>query len=115
MRNKIIYCLNFIWASFVAFSFPFCFAWIFLDITGHAKGYSYNLGPEKDVSIMLGCIELLIWFILAAPSNIYVFNKTEKKGKRYLFIPIILYIVLAVICIYLMGGLSAYIKGVFNV
>ncbi len=115
MRNKIIYCLNFIWAGFVAFSFPFCFAWIFLDITGHAKGYSYDLGPEKDVSIMLGCIELLIWLVLAVPSNVYVFLKTAKKGKQYLLIPIMLYIVLAIICISQMGGFSAYIKEVFNI
>lgn len=91
MKSKIIYCLNFLWTSFVAFTFPICFGWIFLDITGHSKGYSYDLGSEKDVSIMLGCIELLIWLALALPSNIYVFRKTMGKGKTYLLIPIILY------------------------
>lgn len=115
MKNKIIYCLNFLWASFVAFSFPICFGLIFLNITGHSKGYSYDLGPQKDISIMLGCIELLIWLALALPSNIYVFRKTMNKGKIYLLIPIALYIVLAVICIIVTGGWSAYSKGVFNI
>lgn len=115
MKGKIIYCLNLIWTAFIAFSFPFCFGWIFLDITGHSKGYSYDLGDEKGVSVMLGFIELMIWLVLAVPSNIYVFRKTKKKGRRYLLFPIILYIVLAVICIYLMGGLSLYLKGVFNI
>ena len=48
MKNKILYCINFIWTSFVAFSFPICFTWIYLDITGHSKGYGYDLGSEKD-------------------------------------------------------------------
>lgn len=97
MKNKILYCINFIWTSFVAFSFPICFAWIYLDITGHSKGYGYDLGSEKDISIMVGCVELLFWLALALPSNIYIFRKTLKKGKAYLLIPIALYIILAVI------------------
>ena len=115
MKSKIIYCLNFLWTSFIAFSFPICFGWIFLDITGHSKGYSYNLDSEKDVSILLGCIELLIWLALALPSNIYVFLKTMKKGKLYLLISIALYIALATICILITGGWSKYSKGVFNI
>lgn len=115
MKEKIIYCLNFIWTSFVAFSFPFCFGWIFLDITGHSKGYSYDLGTEKDISVMSGCLELIIWLVLSLPSAIYVFLKTKKKGKLYLIIPAIIYITLSVLCIYIMGGWSVYSKAVFNI
>lgn len=116
MKSKIIYCINFIWTSFVAFSFPICFGLIYLNITGHAKGYSYDLGSEKDVSIMLGCVELLIWLALALPSNIYIFRKTLRKGKAYLLIPIAWYIVLAVICLMItFGGWSEYAKEVFHV
>ena len=116
MKSKIIYCLNFLWTSFIAFSFPICFGWVFLDITGHSKGYSYDLGSEKDVSIMLGCIELLIWLALSFPSNIYVFRKTLSKGKAYLLIPIVLYITLAVICVMIThGGWTSYAKEVFNI
>ncbi len=115
MKSKIIYCLNFLWTSFIAFSFPICFGWIFLDITGHSKGYSYDLGSEKDVSILFGCIELMIWLVLALPSNIYVFQKTMKKGKLFLLIHIALYISLAIICIFITGGWSEYLKVVFNI
>ncbi|MBR1555627.1 MAG: hypothetical protein IJ644_09605 [Oscillospiraceae bacterium] len=115
MKSKMIYCLIFLWTSFIAFSFPICFGWIFLDITGHSKGYSYNLGSEKEVSVMLGCIELLIWLVLSLPSNLYIFQKTIKKGKLYLLIPIAIYVTLATICICLTGGWSAYLKGVFNI
>ncbi len=115
MKSKIIYCLNFLWIRFIAFSFLIFFGWIFFHITGHSKGYSYDLGSEKDVSILFGCIELLIWIALALPSNIYVFQKTLKKGKLYLLIPIALYIALAIICIFITGGCSEYLKGVFNI
>ncbi len=115
MKNKVLYALNLLWTSFIAFSFPICFGWIFLDITGHSKGYSYDLGSEKDVSILLGGIELLIWLALALPPNIYVFLKTMKKGKLYLLILIALYTALAIICILITGGWSEYSKGVFNI
>lgn len=116
MKSKIIYCMNLLWTSFIAFSFPICFGWIFLDITGHSKGYSYDLGSEKDVSIMFGCIELLIWLALVLPSNIYVFRKTLCRGKAYLLVLITLYIALAVICVMtIYGGWASYAKEVFNV
>lgn len=115
MKSKIIYGLNFLWTSFIAFSFPICFGWIFLDITGHSKGYGYDLGSEIDISIMLGCIELLIWLVLSLPSNIYIFVKNKKKGKLYLFIPTVLYILLAILCIHITGGWFAYLKDVFNI
>ena len=116
MKSKIIYCLNFLWTSFIAFSFPICFGLIFLDITGHSKGYGYDLGSEKDISIMFGCIELMFWLALALPSNIYVFRKTLSKGKVYLLIPIILYIALTAICIIIThGGWTSYAKEIFNI
>ena len=116
MKSKIIYCLNFLWTSVIAFSFPICFGWIFLDITGHSKGYSYDLGPEKDISVMIGRVELLIWLALALPSNIYVIWKTWRKGKAYLLIPIVVYLTLAVICVMIThGGWAAYAKEVFNI
>jgi len=71
MKSKIFYCINFLWTCFVAFTFPICFEGIYLCITGHSKGYDYNLGEEKDISILLGCIGLIIWFVLAAPSVSY--------------------------------------------
>ena len=115
MKDKIIYFLNLIWTSVIAFSFPICFELIFLDITGHSKGYSYDLGSEKDISILLGCIELVIWSILALPSIFYVFRKTKIKGIRYLFLITAVYLSLSLICIMIMGGFLSYLKEVFNI
>ncbi len=114
MKAKILYILNFLWTCLIAVTFPISFGWIYLDITGHAKGYSYDLGPEKEISILIGCIELIIWLALVLPSTIYVLRKTAAKGKRFLPIPLLLYLALALLCIWLMGGWGDYAKAVFN-
>ena len=108
MKNKIIFGLHFLWSCMTAFTFPVCLAWIWLDITGHAKGYDYNLGSEKDISIMMGCVELLIWLILAVPSNVYVFHKISRNKKIMLLIPVCLFAVLALLCVHMIGGWNEY-------
>ncbi|MBR6580994.1 MAG: hypothetical protein IKK66_06815 [Ruminococcus sp.] len=115
MKSKISYWLNLLWSCIVAFTFPICFGLIYLNLTGYAKGYSYNLGGEKDISVLLGVIELIIWLVFALPSNLYVFSKTKKNGRKYLYMLIALYVILAVGCIFLTGGFAAYTKGVFNI
>lgn len=116
MKGRIIYCINFVWAGVVAYTFPVCFGLIYLFLTGHSKGYDYDLGAEKDISVMLGFVGLLIWLALALPSNIYVFRRTLSKGKAYLLIPALLYAALAVAGMAVVfGGWAEYSKEIFNV
>ena len=110
MKHKVIYTLHLLWSAFIAFSFPFCFAWIALDITGHSKGMDYDLGEEKSLSILIGCVELFIWLLLALPSQIYVFVRTKKKGRRYLAVIYAVFVLLAALSIILMGGWSDYLR-----
>jgi predicted transporter len=110
MRSKIQYWISFIWASVIAFSFPICLGGIYQDITGHAKGFGYDLGSEKDISIAVGCIELLIWLVLALPSNIYVFKRTKEKGICYVIITAILFMMLFFLGIYFVGGWNEFEK-----
>ncbi len=108
MKQKILFWLNFLWAELTAFTFPFCLAWIWMDITGHAKGYGYDLGSEKDISVMMGCIELLIWLALAVPSNAVLFLRLREKRKLWRILTVILSAVLMLACIQLMGGFPEY-------
>ncbi|MDE5621326.1 MAG: hypothetical protein K2I80_12575 [Ruminococcus sp.] len=65
MKNKILFGISFIWSGIIAlFILPICIGWIYMDITGHSKGYSYDLGDEKSISMLLGFVELIIWFYL---------------------------------------------------
>lgn len=104
MKSRIIFILNFLWSSFIAFTLPVCIGVIFMSITGHSKGYAYDLGAEKDISVIIGFIELFVWLVLAIPSNIYVFKRISRKKKLYVLIPIILFAALFCLCVYLIGG-----------
>ena len=109
MKNKILFGISFIWSGIIAFTLPICMGWIYMDITGHSKGYSYDLGGEKSISILLGCIELVIWLLLAVPSNIYLFSKIKKK-----VIPLIIFVGLFLLCVNFMGGWTEFGK-CFNI
>ncbi len=115
MKSKVIYGLNFLWACFTAFSFPIFTGVIFSFLTGHSKGYDYDLGSEKDISVMFGFIVLFIWLALSLPSNIYVFHKTAKKSRLHLLIPAAVYLMLAVSCICIGGGWAWYLKEFYNI
>ena len=78
MKKKIIFVINSLWSAIIAFTFPVCLGIIYMNITGHSKGYDYDLGSEKDISILLGIIELIVWLIFAIPSNVYILKRISK-------------------------------------
>lgn len=110
MKKKIIFAINALWSAIIAFSFPICLGIIYVDISGHSKGYDYDLGSEKSISIMFGVIELIIWLILAIPSNVYTLKKLAKKNKCLFILYFILFVILSGVCILLLGGWNEYIK-----
>ena len=57
-RLKLI--LACIWEAIIAYTAPMCIGLIYMDITGHSKGYAYDLGSEADISVAIGCVELII-------------------------------------------------------
>lgn len=109
MKNKILFGLNFLWTSFMAFAMPVCIGWVYMDITGHSKGYDYNLGGEKDISIMLGFVELIILLALTVPSGVYLFRHVKRK-----IFPVIIFVGLFVLCVNLIGGWTEFGK-FFNI
>lgn len=114
MKKKILFVVNSLWSAIAAFTFPVCLGIFYMDITGHSKGYSYDLGSEKDISILLGIIELIVWLILAIPSNVYILKRLSKRSKMLLAIYFVIFLFLSAVCIWLLGGWNEYIK-VFGV
>ena len=108
MKSKLIFGLNLLWASVIAFSFPVCLAVIYQCITGHGKGYGYDMGSEADIAVMFGCFMLFVWLILAIPSNIYVFIKAKSKGPLYVVVLVVIFLLLAALCIHLLGGWNEF-------
>ena len=99
-----------LWMAAAAFTMPVSIGWIALDITGHSKGYSYDLGPEKDISVMLGVFELFLWLLLVVPCGVYAFGRLYcyfvKKG---VITGIIGMALLFLIMICLMGGWGEFL------
>lgn len=86
-RAKAI--LFYIWFSFVSISTPFWIGGIYLWITGHAKGFGYDLGDDTGFSIFGGFVLLTIWLARVVPTLYYACRRRKKMGKRYIFLPFI--------------------------
>ncbi len=98
------------WLAAAAFTMPVFIGWIALDITGHSKGYSYDLGPQKDISVMLGVVELFIWILLVIPCSIYVFRRLYRYFRiKGVIGGIAVMVLLFLTMIYLMGGWDEFL------
>lgn len=99
-----------LWLAAAAFTMPVSIGWIALDITGHSKGYSYDLGPQKDISVMLGVFELFMWLLLVVPCGIYVFRRLWRYFRiKGIVAGIAAMVLLFLIMIYLMGGWGEFL------
>lgn len=110
LKKRIVFTLNYLWTIVIAFLFPLCIAIIFMDITGHSKGYSYDLGSEKSISIIFGFLELGLWIALSLPSIIYVIKSLKGKNRYYYLVTALIYILVAFVFIMLIGGWNEYIR-----
>lgn len=110
MKSKIYSAMLFLWTSIVAFTMPVCMGWIYMDITGHSKGYNYDLGSEKSISIMFGLVELVIWILLAIPSTAVFFRSLYRFRKFLVPISAVFFTALFIICIYCTGGWQEFIS-----
>lgn len=108
IKEIIKLALACLWQSVIAFTMPFCMGLIYMDITGNSKGYGYDLGAEKDIYILFGIIELIIWLLLAVPCSIYVIKKLNTFGKKYVVIAVAVMIILFVSFVYMVGGWSEF-------
>ena len=110
MISKVKLAVACLWESFTAFISPVAIGWIFMQITGHGKGYDYNLGSEKGISIGFGVISLIIWLLLTVPCGVYIFRWLKGTGKKYVIIASVFILLLFTGGIYFIGGGSDYLK-----
>ena len=76
MSKKASFVLLTLLTGIVGFITPVWADFTCLFISGHAKGYDYNLGDEKDISIFFGSIALVIGLI-------YIFSVLFLSCRRY--------------------------------
>ena len=77
---------------------------IYMDITGNGKGYGYDLGEEVIIYEFIGTILLGLWILFTIPAMVWLCVKCYYMKKIYIIIPIIGFIILFNVSIFMLGG-----------
>lgn len=100
---RLKFALISIWQGFLGIVSPFVIGIIFMLITGHGKGYDYYLGSEVVASIIIGMLFSLIWLFVSLPSFMWILFRYFEYKKKYILLPYLLYLLMALISILIMG------------
>lgn len=92
-----------IWFSLISLSSPLWVGIIYMWITGHSKGYGYDLGSEADISVFLGCVFLLFWLLAILPATISLCKKCRCKKESLTWLPLLAFVGLFVAGICFLG------------
>lgn len=90
--KKPLYIIISIWLLFVSLISPICTGLIYMNLTGHGKGYGYNMGSEADIAVFFGVIELILWIYAVFPALMFLCIKFYRKKKSMFFIPIAVFL-----------------------
>jgi hypothetical protein len=101
--KKVKFILIALWSSVASYFSAGWIALTYMFITGHSKGYAYDLGSEKDISILFGIGMLGIWIVAIIPTMIWLCIKCYRYKKPFVLFPIIGFILLFALGIYLIG------------
>ncbi len=103
IKEKIKISIFSIWQGILGFISPVCIGVIFMMVTGHGKGYGYDLRGETDFSIMLGIIFLVLWLAFVLPVFIWQINNYCKYKKVFYLIPLFTFGFMFLISILVIG------------
>lgn len=101
--KNIISLISIIWFLLISLASPLWVGMIYMWITGHSKGYGYDLGSEADISVFFGCILLLLWLLAILPVTIFLCKKCYRKKKSLTWLPLLAFAGLFVAGICLLG------------
>lgn len=98
-----------IWHGILGLAFPIVFGITFMLLTGHGKGYDYNLGSEVSVSVAIGLFLSLIWLLISLPSFMWTLFRYCEHKKKYILIPYLVFILMVLVSV-LMIGVSRFLS-----
>lgn len=107
MRKRTAAAL--IWQALMGLVSPIWCTVIFYFITGNGKGFGYDLGDERDIYILSGSIQLVIYLLAVIPVCIYLIRVFRKKGKWMPLIPILLFLAGCVCTVSVIGWKAFFI------
>lgn len=101
--QKVKTAISTIWFLFVSLFSPLWIGSIYMNITGHSKGYGYDLGSESDIAVFFGVVELLLWLLAILPVTFSLCKKCCHKKKSLVWLPLLAFTVLFVFGICILG------------
>ena len=100
-KPRIIFA--FLWLSAAALFSPIWISLTFLFITGHGKGYGYDLRSEADIYVMFGVAFLLLWLLMVGPIFIWLTKYFHRLNKKYTLLPFVCFVLLFLVAASCMG------------
>lgn len=95
--------IGFIWLGIMGFLSPVWFGLIYMDITGHGKGFGYDMGSEAEVAVFFGVFELVVWLAVAAPVAVWLCRKCYGMRPLYVVFPVLTFILPFCTTVFAMG------------
>lgn len=87
---------------------PHVLAMVFLNITGHPKGYGYDVGEEKGFYMVLGVLLLTVWVVSLVLTARYIYRKLSQKCKYSGWVMFACFLLTATISIVINGGFEYF-------
>lgn len=93
MGPRVFLSFALLWHSAVSLLSAHYLGLAYMFITGHSKGYAYDLGSEKDVSIVFGIILLFIWLVTFLPVFGWLTKRFYREKKILAALPSVIFAV----------------------
>lgn len=90
MRRGTIAAL--IWQALMGIVSPVWCTFIFYFITGNGKGFGYDLREEKDLYVISGAVQLVLYLLAVVPVFVYLVKVFREKGKWMSLIPVLIFV-----------------------
>lgn len=95
--------VSLLWFFAVSLASPLWIGCIYMNITGHGKGYAYDMGSEKDIAVLMGVVLLLLWLLAVLPVTVSLCKKGYSKGKPFAWLPLLAFAGLFAVGICVLG------------
>lgn len=101
--KKVKTILSVMWFVFISMISPIWIGLIYMNITGHGKGYGYDMGSEADIAVFIGFIELVLWIISFIPVLVSLCKRGYQYKKSFVYIPLLAFLLLFALGIFIVG------------
>ncbi len=95
--------ISIIWFLFVSISSPLWTGCIYMNLTGHGKGYAYDMGSEADIAVFFGVLLLILWLLAILPVMFSLCKKCYHRKRSFVWIPILAFAGLFIVGIWILG------------